>query len=102
MHRISSRHRLVRNQRERRRRRWRLARNEIAQPAYRLDEANGRQDGHGLQDWLLAEQMLAAPDRVARLAGSSGVVVGHLHDLTRLASDSDRASIGLMAQPVAS
>lgn len=31
----------------------------IAQLAYRLYEANGRQDGRDLQDWLLAERMLA-------------------------------------------
>jgi hypothetical protein len=33
-------------------------RNEIAQLAYRMWEANGRQDGHDVEDWLRAERQL--------------------------------------------
>ncbi len=39
-------------------RRIRPTRNEIGRLAYVLYEANGRQDGYDLQDWLLAEQEL--------------------------------------------
>ena len=36
----------------------RPTRAEIAQLAYGMWEANGRQDGHDVEDWLLAEQQL--------------------------------------------
>jgi hypothetical protein len=32
---------------------------EVARLAYRLYEARGRQDGHDVEDWLLAEGLLA-------------------------------------------
>ena len=32
--------------------------NQIAQLAYHLYEGRGRQDGHDIEDWLLAEQRL--------------------------------------------
>jgi hypothetical protein len=34
------------------------ARDQVAQLAYRLYEARGRQDGHDVEDWLLAEDRL--------------------------------------------
>jgi hypothetical protein len=35
------------------------AHDQVAQLAYRLYEARGRQDGHDVDDWLLAEGQLA-------------------------------------------
>jgi hypothetical protein len=37
--------------------------NQIAQLAYQLYEERGRQDGHHIEDWLLAEQRLTPHQR---------------------------------------
>ena len=51
------------------------ARNEVARLAYHLYEIRGRQDGHDVEDWLRAEDMLAhggvAPHRYAMVFSDS-------------------------------
>jgi hypothetical protein len=52
-----------------------LARNEVAELAYHLYEVRGRQDGHDVEDWLRAEDLLArgagAPRRYATVFSDS-------------------------------